>query len=642
KSLLKFLTTYFPHSTGLKPFSDDHKRMIGEMERCIRGGGRMVNAVYRGFAKTTISENAVIWAALYGLRRFVLLVGINKHESAGNIDSIKAELAENDLLAADFPEVCLYIRALKNKPQRAPHQTCDGRHTHIVWRADTLVMPTIKGSVASGVIITARPYGKARGIKYKRRDGLQVRPDLAIVDDPQNDESAATQARVNKNLTILRKGICQTAGRGKGLAVVINATIIAPDDMIETLLADPAWQGQRVPMIKKWADAHDTLWLKEYSDIRRTFDRTVPADQDRAHRAATAFYRSHRREMDAGCLVSWKYCRNANELSAIQHAYDILIDDGEDVFQSEYQQDPVPSEKERDQLTPGLVAGKGNGLARGVVPSSAEFVTAHIDVHDRVLYWSVGAWSPTFEGFLVDYGTHPRQSVRYFAQATAPKTLARLHPGKGKEGSILAGLTELTERLLSAEWEREDGVVLRIGRLLIDARYNRDLVVSFCRRSPHAAVILPAMGFFCPRGRVWSEFFATKEGGRSGFHWRLPPPQKGERVLLVDVNWWKTLAWERLRVALGDTGCWSLFGREPIRHQLLADHFCSERAVWVEAKGLGRYEWEWKPGRPDNHWWDTFVGSAAAAATMGATIPGAMERRGRKRRTRKRVQYAEG
>ena len=35
KSLLKFLTTYFPHSTGLKPFSDDHKRMISDLERII-------------------------------------------------------------------------------------------------------------------------------------------------------------------------------------------------------------------------------------------------------------------------------------------------------------------------------------------------------------------------------------------------------------------------------------------------------------------------------------------------------------------------------------------------------------------------------------------------------------------------------
>ena len=36
---------------------------------------------------------------------------------------------------------------------------------------------------------------------------------------------------------------------------------------------------------------------------------------------------------------------------------------------------------------------------------------------------------------------------------------------------------------------------------------------------------MPAMGFFVPRGREWSDYFATKEGGQTGFHWRIPSPQ---------------------------------------------------------------------------------------------------------------------
>ena len=88
KSLEKFLRTYFPHSTGLKPFSDDHKRMIADMQAIIEGGGRLVNAVYRGFAKTTISENAAIWATVNGFRQFVLVLGINAGASAANRDGL--------------------------------------------------------------------------------------------------------------------------------------------------------------------------------------------------------------------------------------------------------------------------------------------------------------------------------------------------------------------------------------------------------------------------------------------------------------------------------------------------------------------------------------------------------------------------
>ena len=101
--LFRFLTTYFPASTGLSPFSEDHRRVIERIQRCILHGGLFVNAVYRGFAKTTISENAAIWAAVYGHRRFLPIFGAGAANADGNIDSIKMELAENDLLHEDFP-----------------------------------------------------------------------------------------------------------------------------------------------------------------------------------------------------------------------------------------------------------------------------------------------------------------------------------------------------------------------------------------------------------------------------------------------------------------------------------------------------------------------------------------------------------
>jgi hypothetical protein len=269
-----------------------------------------------------------------------------------------------------------------------------------------------------------------------------------------------------------------------------------------------------------------------------------------------------------------------------------------------------------------LVTAKTNRVPRGVVPGECEHVTAFVDVHDEVLYWAASAWTPHFAGGPIDYGTHPRQPTAYFSQSAPPAPLSQAYPTAEKEGRLLAGLTALVDRLVAIEWRREDGARLRIGQLLIDARYHRDLVVAFCRRSAHAALLMPAMGFFVPRGQEWSGYFSAKPRGTTGFHWRIPPPRNGDRYLLVDTNWWKTLAWERLRVALGDPGCWSLFGQEPGEHSLFADHCCAERAVWVEAKGLGRYEWEWKEGRPDNHWWDCLIGSAVAASRIGCAIPG--------------------
>jgi hypothetical protein len=61
--------------------------------------------------------------------------------------------------------------------------------------------------------------------------------------------------------------------------------------------------------------------------------------------------------MDAGCLVSWEHCFDRDtELSAIQHAYNALIDDGEEVFASECQNEPLDLYGGLDALTAQLVA----------------------------------------------------------------------------------------------------------------------------------------------------------------------------------------------------------------------------------------------------------------------------------------------
>lgn len=148
-----FLTTYFPNSTGLSPFSPDHKRVIARIQGCVINGGRFTNAVYRGFAKSTISENAILWATLYGHRKFcAIFAGEGKLADRAS-NSCKMELSDNELLYEDFPEVCHAVRALEGKTQRCASQTFNGEKTHIKWQADATVMPSIPGSVSSGSII---------------------------------------------------------------------------------------------------------------------------------------------------------------------------------------------------------------------------------------------------------------------------------------------------------------------------------------------------------------------------------------------------------------------------------------------------------------------------------------------------------
>ncbi len=623
RNLFKFLTTYFPHSTGLSPFSKDHRRVIKKIQDCILNGGRIANVVYREFGKTTVSENAILWAALYGHCLFGLLTGINKTASTANIDSIKSEIAENDLLLEDFPEVCFPVRALEGKPQRCSGQTHDGKRTQITWRSDTITLPIIEGSVASGIVIMARPFAKSRGVKYKRRDGVNARPDLIMVDDPQDDEMAANPNQVTKNLNILKKNLLHTSGHRKSSAVIVNGTVIAKNDMMESLLSNPAWQGERIKFMISPSKVEDNFWLGEYATARRTFDKSIHGDMERAHREATALYLSRRKEADEGCVISWteRYTRPIEE-SAIQHAYNVIIDDGRDVFQSEYQNEPLDELAAKRRLTAALVASKTNGLPRGTVPKTAEFTSAYIDVHGRVLYYVVSAWANPFQGSVVDYGTFPQQPVAYFNQQNSPVAMENLFPGLAEEARILASLNKLSEKLLGTLYRREDGAEFRVGQLLVDARWGQTnaLVKQFCRRHQAGARVMAAQGYGSGTRKPPLRTLPRKPGMRDGVIWRILPPTNGDRWVTIDANACKTLVASRLTLPLGTPGGIELFGVDPREHSMFADHCVSEVPEEITAGGLTYDIWDWPLPHSDNHYWDCLVGSMVGGMMLGCRL----------------------
>ena len=61
---------------------------------------------------------------------------------------------------------------------------------------------------------------------------------------------------------------------------------------------------------------------------------------------------------------------------------------------------------------------------------------------------------------------------------------------------------------------------------------------------------------------------------------------QSQRHVLYDTNFWKTFVHSRLAVPLGDAGCLALFGRDPARHRMFADHLTAE--FFVRTAGRGR------------------------------------------------------
>ena len=616
-----FCESYFPETYALA-WSPDHLKVIEKIETAVLRGGLFALALPRGSGKTTITESAALWSMLYGHREFVVLIGATESAALELLDSLKTELEVNERLAEDFPEVCYPVAQLEGIANRCAGQLYKGERTRITWTSNEIVLPTIEGSRASGIIVrVAGITGRIRGMKFKRSDGRNVRPSLVVIDDPQTSESAGSLEQTRKRVRVLAGDILGLAGPGQKISGIMPCTIIRPGDMADIILnrnTHPDWNGEKTRMVYRFP-TNMKLW-EEYAEIRAEALRTEGNFQK-----ATEFYLANREAMDTGAEVSWEARFNHDEVSALQHAMNLKFQD-EAAFMSEYQNDPLPDDTADDSLlsVDGICA-KINGLARRRVPLKCDRLTMFVDVQKALLFYVVIAWAEDFTGAVIDYGSWPDQHRHEYSLADANPSIQTLFPKAGFEGALYAALSALTDECLGREWEREDGAVLKIERALVDANWGQstDVVYQFCRQSSHAGVILPSHGRYVGASSKPMTEYRKQQGDRLGFNWMIPnvAGKRAIRHVIYDTNYWKSFIHARLAVPVGDKGSLTLYGRIPGAHQLFAEHLTAEYRVKTQGRGRTVDEWKLKPQSHDNHFLDCVAGCAVCGSMLGASLP---------------------
>ena len=616
-----FCESYFPETYALA-WSPDHLKVIEKIETAVLRGGLFALALPRGSGKTTITESAALWSMLYGHREFVVLIGATESAALELLDSLKTELEVNERLAEDFPEVCYPVAQLEGIANRCAGQLYKGERTRITWTSNEIVLPTVEGSRASGIIVRIVGItGRIRGMKFKRSDGRNVRPSLVVIDDPQTSESAGLLEQTRKRVRVLAGDILGLAGPGQKISGIMPCTIIRPGDMADIILnrnTHPDWNGEKTRMVYRFP-TNMKLW-EEYAEIRAEALRTEGNFQK-----ATEFYLANREAMDAGAEVSWEARFNHDEVSALQHAMNLKFQD-ESAFMSEYQNDPLPDDTADDSLlsVDGICA-KINGLARRRVPLKCDRLTMFVDVQKALLFYVVIAWAEDFTGAVIDYGSWPDQHRHEYSLADANPSIQTLFPKAGFEGALYAALSALTDECLGREWEREDGAVLKIERALVDANWGQstDVVYQFCRQSSHAGVILPSHGRYVGASSKPMTEYRKQQGDRLGFNWMIPnvAGKRAIRHVIYDTNYWKSFIHARLAVPVGDKGSLTLYGRIPGAHQLFAEHLTAEYRVKTQGRGRTVDEWKLKPQSHDNHFLDCVAGCAVCGSMLGASLP---------------------
>lgn len=295
--LLTWGRQYLPDYFVLPP-SELHRWLAAELAERVDDRGWKLNVIGpRGAAKSTLASLAYpLRMALEGRESYIWIVSDTRQQAYLHLENVKAELLDNPLLAADYPDA-----------------TGQGP----VWRAG-------KVHLTNGVAIEAFGTGqRVRGRRYRTN-----RPSLIVCDDLQGERhiDSARQREVTRRWL---HGALLPAGN-KQTNVLHLATALHPEALALELSTNPGWTSATFRAIEDWPT---NLPLWEQWELIYT-DRLRRNPQ----RDAREFYLDHQAELEAGSRVLWPEEDDLYTLMC-QRA-----ESGRAPFEREKQSNPWPSE----------------------------------------------------------------------------------------------------------------------------------------------------------------------------------------------------------------------------------------------------------------------------------------------------------
>ncbi|MEM9084166.1 MAG: hypothetical protein AAGB34_11265, partial [Planctomycetota bacterium] len=308
-SVYAFAEIYLQHHLVCEP-SRMHEELFELLnEATFNRNERIAIAAPRGHAKSTIVSLAyVLWCVLYGHEDHVLLISATQEQAAQHLATIRDELASNQLLKADFPEL--------NQPRGQGKPDTNRKNAiSIAGRALVRSLGTNQG---------------VRGLKHGKD-----RPGLIILDDVENHEQCISAEQRQKTLDWFQRTVLK-AGHEKTNVIVVG-TILHYDSLLARLTSTElgeskgvGWTKRIYRAVESFADRSD-LWDR-WQSIR--FSEEVYKDRSGPD-ASDEFFEDHADQMLSGASVLWP------EREGYLHLMKMRSDEGRLSFQAEKQNEPL-------------------------------------------------------------------------------------------------------------------------------------------------------------------------------------------------------------------------------------------------------------------------------------------------------------
>ncbi len=167
---------------------------------------------FRGAAKSTIAEEAIIVQACYRRFKNGIILGETYERAVERLRAIKHEFETNEFIEEMF-----------------------GRLVGPTWSEGKIIL-------ANGVIIQA--FGRGQSLRGSKH--LDFRPDRAFGDDIENEESVGTDEAIEKCMRWVMSVVLPALD--PSALVRINGTPLHPRSVLEQLSVDPAWTTKTYPI----------------------------------------------------------------------------------------------------------------------------------------------------------------------------------------------------------------------------------------------------------------------------------------------------------------------------------------------------------------------------------------------------------
>ena len=617
-NLLKFGVTYCMTKPGAESFlkkapSPRMARFIAALQDSILNGTSKHVRWPRGKGKSTWVKIAMLWAALYGHRRTMLLFTYTKAMGEQAAAEIWRRVEEDYRLAADFPEYALPVRDVVDGSTRK--QTYHGLKTHITdasYKFAYRRFAILEGYPNTGAIIAWRGADVAiLGLNIDSQ-----RPDFVFIDDPQTMETArnpTTCDKIEDNINFAIKGLGETDAR---LPIVMASTPYFSDDISERF-AD----SNRHHEFETYTETFVTTWgpVAERDKYLKVYER---AQDTGDFAAANEYYLAHQSEIENGAaMLDDTDFDHAHEVSAYQHALHLMKDMGERYFNANYQMQTA-GQLGVYKLELDDVISRVNGVPMGVVPAVCNRgLVSFCDVNQREgLRWGVAAVGANRTLAIVAYGRYPETG-----------TLFGNLPDTQKAGRLREAMEDLYSTLRDTPFPSEDPAQpdRYIGKFVFDGGWQTETVAQFVYDSngkSFTGKVSDSQGMnnkYRPASRSFN--MGEKCDMRSSIQVQINTgnpdrPKDQSYFIAFNADYWKELMQLSFFRKPLTPGSMSFFGTDPNCHkpfarEIVADRLKEKRehhtfGFWVE------YVWDLAREK-FNHYGDVAYGLWMTAAFCG-------------------------